>query len=776
MEDDDLLDGINDFGVFLDEEDVDLDLDYSPGPSFAVTAEGEKEALIQEQDEFCHSHVVDVEQETDALGPLSNDRALLNTSVGDAGDTPGKPAVERKIGPNDFELLKVIGMGAFGKVLMVRSRRNDNIYAMKCIGKKMLYKRNHVSYMKAERDIMARVEHPFIVSLKCAFQTESKLFLVMEYLPGGELFYHLSKKGLMLEADAVFYTAEMVLALEHLHSMGIVHRDLKPENLLLRADGHICLTDFGLAKELDTDEEEGLKTICGTNEYLAPEMILRRGYGKAVDWWSLGALAYEMMTGYPPFRGKDTKELNRRILNDKVSMPKWLSSSAHTLMRGLLERDSARRLGATRGTMFEVGGVSALKAHPFFGAVNWDSLLACATPPPFQPSLAGGATDTSNFCEEFVAMRLPKSFSEDSISSMTSANGRGGAGVSTPLKANRNDREDSETTSSQGKAIPVPGGSANGYLAPNGLFRGFSFVADKFFTEAMEKGTDAVDAADLKELPTGFLVGPSVLLANDGEEDMLASGAKSKTKGKRIRKKKQGTEAADDVVVPALQVPLSPPKSIRQRMEDEMKEGKERSTLRPTNSIARLLEQEETQQAAAAKVIDIGNNSVPEPAASSSSKSVWKTGASPPRPARVPQPNMAIHPSTKRSGGSGNSAFPKQEVAEPPRRVGWGAPPSTTPTPVNTRESTATSSPQPSIQTSAAAIPNANPQGPPAGSWAAKLATKPKIVAAPPPASQPKAVVREVEAKPVEPVEEFPTLGSWKTVAKGKPKGPPPRR
>ncbi|CAM9260207.1 unnamed protein product [Chrysoparadoxa australica] len=407
-----------------------------------------------------------------------------------AGASAEVQPLKRKLGPKDFELLSVIGMGAFGKVLQVRNAWNGKIYALKCISKKMLQKKNHTAYMQAERDIMTKIRHPFVVQLMCAFQTEKKLFLVMKYLPGGELFFHLSKQGLLLEENARFYASEMVLALEHLHAHGIIHRDLKPENLLLAESGHICLTDFGLAKELGPGEEEGLKTICGTNEYMAPEMILRKGYGKAVDWWSLGALLYEMMAGYPPFRGKTLKELNRKILNDKVVLPKWLSGPAHQMTRGLLERNVSKRLGASRTTMFEIGGVTAVKKHPFFKEIDWVKLLAMEVEPPFKPELEGGDLDNSNFCGEFISMDLPRSLSEDSMMSS--------------------------------RCQPMTSESINE------LFRGFSFVAEGF-----EYG-DQLDAEAGEnvgvQLPNGFRV-----------NDRLSAGlppAKGKSKGKRIRKKK----------------------------------------------------------------------------------------------------------------------------------------------------------------------------------------------------------------------------------------------
>ncbi len=347
---------------------------------------------------------------------VSEDAEAANASMGGAG---------WKVGPEDFTPLCVIGQGAFGRVLQVRSKLDDGVYAMKVISKRMLRKKNHLSYMRAERDIMTKVDFPFVVGLKFSFQTDEKLFLVMDYLSGGELFFHLRKQGLILEDTARFYVAEMILALEHLHSKGIIHRDLKPENVLLGRDGHLCLTDFGLAKELsaggDTanggaggeDGENGgrARTVCGTNEYMCPEMILKKGYGKAADWWSLGALMYEMMAGNPPFRAKTVKELNRKILHEKLMLPPFLSSEAHAVLKGLLERNVQKRLGATRATMFEVGGVAALKAQKFFRKIDWQLLFRKQVPAPVVPELAHDC-DTSNFDEEFTKMDLSLSLVE----------------------------------------------------------------------------------------------------------------------------------------------------------------------------------------------------------------------------------------------------------------------------------------------------------------------------------------------------------------------------
>lgn len=245
--------------------------------------------------------------------------------------------VEITIGPQHFELLKLLGEGAFGKVILVQNHFNKQFYAMKVICKKMLKKKNNVLYMKSERDILTKISHPFLINLHFAFQSRTKLFLVTDFLSGGELFLHLKRRGLILEHEVVFYLGEMVLAIEFLHKKNILHRDLKPENVLLRHDAHVCITDFGLAKEIG----DGIttRTLCGTSEYMAPEMLTRTGYGKAVDWWALGALCYEMLVGRPPFQAKSQKELDKKILSEKVSTPSYLTANAHSLLKGMLDKD-----------------------------------------------------------------------------------------------------------------------------------------------------------------------------------------------------------------------------------------------------------------------------------------------------------------------------------------------------------------------------------------------------------------------------------------------------
>ncbi|KAI9228358.1 MAG: kinase-like domain-containing protein [Piptocephalis tieghemiana] len=291
-----------------------------------------------------------------------------------------------------FDLLKVLGKGSFGKVMQVRKRDTNRIYAMKIIRKSRIVARSEVSHTLAERTVLARINHPFIVPLKFSFQTPEKLYLVLAFVNGGELFHHLQRDGRFDERRSRFYTAELLCALECLHRYDIIYRDLKPENILLDYNGHIALCDFGLCK-LNMGAEVTTNTFCGTPEYLAPELLYGQGYTKVVDWWTLGVLLYEMLTGLPPFYDENTNEMYRKILQDELRFPEEIGLAARSLLSGLLTRDPSRRLGA--------GGAEEVKQHPFFAAIDWGKLLMKKYQPPFKPAVAS-AMDTSNFDREFT--------------------------------------------------------------------------------------------------------------------------------------------------------------------------------------------------------------------------------------------------------------------------------------------------------------------------------------------------------------------------------------
>jgi len=229
-----------------------------------------------------------------------------------------------KKGFDDFRSLRTIGEGAYGKVYQVQDKVTRKIYAMKVLKKSHLLKKKAISCTMTERDILTKVRHPLIIKLYCTFQTAERVGFVMEYINGGQLFYHMRKESLFTEDLARFYAAEIIVALEHLHKSNIIHRDLKPENILITSQGHICLTDFGLAKE-EVESDEGASTFCGTLEYMSPEMIKGVKYGKPADFWSVGILIYDMLWGQPPFHSKNRKKLQDQILNKKNKYAKLLA-------------------------------------------------------------------------------------------------------------------------------------------------------------------------------------------------------------------------------------------------------------------------------------------------------------------------------------------------------------------------------------------------------------------------------------------------------------------
>ena len=253
--------------------------------------------------------------------------------------------------------------------MQVSFKRTGEVLAMKVLHKDAVLQRNQMEHTKAERHILQAVQHPFLVGLRYAFQNEAKLYMVLDYLNGGELFFHLKQARRFDEPRARFYTAEITLALGHLHSLGIIYRDLKPENILLDSEGHLRITDFGLAKE-EISDNNSAQTFCGTPEYLAPEILLSKGHGRAVDWWSLGTLLYEMLSGLPPFYDQNLNAMYKKILHNELRFPSFFSASSKDLLTKLLDRDPEKRLGSSSDD------VEDLKVHNFFSAIDWDTLYA----------------------------------------------------------------------------------------------------------------------------------------------------------------------------------------------------------------------------------------------------------------------------------------------------------------------------------------------------------------------------------------------------------------
>lgn len=306
--------------------------------------------------------------------------------------------------PSDFDYLKLIGKGSFGKVLLARHRKHGGYYAVKVLQKQMVVKRREQRHVMVERNVLLKgLQHPFLVGLHFSFQTPNMLFFVLDYVNGGELFYHLQKEGSFPEPRAVFYAAEMAMALGYLHSLDIVYRDLKPENILLDSEGHVMLTDFGLCKE-GVAIGGTMHTFCGTPEYLAPEVLQGQTYSPAVDWWSLGTVLFEMLFSLPPFYSQSRAEMFENILHAPLQRHSGVSPAAHSLLEGLLERDVSKRLGGSRD-------LEELQEHSFFESINWTDLLARKVSPPFIPNVTGPC-DVSYIDPEFTLQPVPASLNE----------------------------------------------------------------------------------------------------------------------------------------------------------------------------------------------------------------------------------------------------------------------------------------------------------------------------------------------------------------------------
>ncbi|EIW76082.1 AGC Akt protein kinase [Coniophora puteana RWD-64-598 SS2] len=322
-----------------------------------------------------------------------------------------KPQRDKAHTIEEFDLLKVIGKGSFGKVMQVRKKDTQRIYALKTIRKAHIASRpGEITHIMAERTVLSLVNNPFIVPLKFSFQTPDKLYLVMSFVNGGELFYHLQREGKFNQERSRFYAAELLSALDHLHAFNVVYRDLKPENILLDYEGHIALCDFGLCK-LGMSETEKTNTFCGTPEYIAPELLENQGYTKTVDWWTLGVLLYEMMTGLPPFYDENVNTMYQRILSDPLNFPADMPPEARSVMTGLLQRDPTKRMGANGG--------EEIKRHAFFAKhIDWSKLLAKKIQPPFKPSVES-VLDVANFDPDFTNEEAQDSVVEDSHLSET---------------------------------------------------------------------------------------------------------------------------------------------------------------------------------------------------------------------------------------------------------------------------------------------------------------------------------------------------------------------
>ncbi|XMA10866.1 hypothetical protein WAI453_003657 [Rhynchosporium graminicola] len=308
----------------------------------------------------------------------------------------------RKMTAADFDPLRCLGKGTFGTVLLVKQQSTGRLYAQKQFKKASLtVHKRLIEQTKTERSILESVNrHPFVVKLFYAFQDHEKLYLILEYAQGGELFTHLAQERMFTEPVAAFYMAEMVLALEHLHrNLGVIYRDLKPENCLLDTDGHLLLTDFGLSK-VAVDENDKCNSLLGTVEYMAPEVILGQKYGMAVDWWSFGALGFDLLTGAPPFQGQNHAKIQERIVKQKLVMPYFLGSDAKDLLTRLLRKEPNKRLGSNMPKDMQI-----IKKHRFFRKIDWKKLARREIEPPITPLITDPEL-AENFSADFTELAL----------------------------------------------------------------------------------------------------------------------------------------------------------------------------------------------------------------------------------------------------------------------------------------------------------------------------------------------------------------------------------
>lgn len=315
-----------------------------------------------------------------------DDVPTFRTSI-DATNTPATL--------EDFKHLKLLGKGSFGKVVLVKNQINNKLYAMKILDKKFIIKKNQVSHTQTERVLLEKLKHPFIVRLNYAFQDSKRLYFLTEFLQGGELFFHLRKNSGYKEKAVRFYMCQILLALEYMHKNNYIYRDLKPENILIDKEGNIKLTDFGLSKIMPK-EEKTTYTMCGTAEYLAPEILFGKGYDKTCDWFSFGVVLFEMFCGYHPFKPKGQR-IDPKIYLRKTFIPEKVPKTPRDLIEKLFVSNPKKRLGYR--------GADEVKQHPFFKGVDFDKVLRKEYKPPFIPKLKDDL-DLSYFDESFTELRV----------------------------------------------------------------------------------------------------------------------------------------------------------------------------------------------------------------------------------------------------------------------------------------------------------------------------------------------------------------------------------
>ncbi|KAB2574724.1 cAMP-dependent protein kinase type 2 [Lasiodiplodia hormozganensis] len=319
---------------------------------------------------------------------MAQNGSAVTPAGGQQAATPSVRTTKGKYTLNDFSIQRTLGTGSFGRVHLVQSKHNQRYYAIKVLKKAQVVKMKQVEHTNDERRMLQKVKHPFLITLWGTFQDSKNLYMVMDFVEGGELFSLLRKSQRFPNPVAKFYAAEVTLALDYLHSQNIIYRDLKPENLLLDRHGHLKITDFGFAKEVP----DITWTLCGTPDYLAPEVVASKGYNKSVDWWSLGILIFEMLCGFTPFwDGGSPMKIYENILKGRVKYPPYVHPDAQDLLQKLITPDLTKRLGNLHG------GSKDVMNHPWFAEVTWERLAKKDIDAPYVPPVRAGAGDASQF-------------------------------------------------------------------------------------------------------------------------------------------------------------------------------------------------------------------------------------------------------------------------------------------------------------------------------------------------------------------------------------------